>query len=98
MTEQLRPQESQLSPQETLQAGAEFLQHFGVEVNPLENPEQFTEALAQLDPRYQGGRNLVRFELEADQTEWPEDTKQVIMGAAEKMRMLETETPLVGDY
>lgn len=98
MTEQLRNPESQLTPEQIFQAGAEFLQHFGVEVSPTEQPEAFTAALAQLDPRYQGGRELVRWQLEADQTEWPEDTKQVIANAAEGMRMLVSETPLVGDY
>lgn len=98
MSEQLRPQETQLSPEQLLQAGSEFLQHFAVEVSPTEQPEQFLEAMAQLDPRYQGGRELVRFELEADQTEWDEETKGVIMRAAESMRMLETETPLLGQF
>jgi hypothetical protein len=96
--EQTKNTETQLSSQEVLQAGAEFLEHFGVQTNPAEQPEQFLEAMAQLDPRYQGGRELVRFELEADQTDWPEETKQIIMRAAESMRMLDTETPLIGDY
>ncbi len=98
MSEQYRPHESQPSPEQLLQAGSEFLQHFGVEVNPTEQPEQFLEAMAQLDPRYQGGRELVRWQLEADQTEWDEETKGVIMRAAESMRMLEPETPLQGDF
>jgi len=98
MSEQLRQPESQLTPEQVFQVGAEFLQHFGVEANPVEDPEAFTAALAQLDPRYQGGRELVRWQLEADQTAWPEDTKQVIMGAAEGMRMLVPETPLAGSY
>ncbi len=97
MSEALRP-ESQLSPQEVLQGGAEFLQHFGVAANPLEQPEEFAEALSQLDPRYQGGRELVRWQLEADQTQWPEATKQVIMRTAENMRMLVSETPLRGEH
>jgi hypothetical protein len=98
MSEHLHQPERQLTPEQVFQAGAEFLQHFGVEVNPTEQPEEFKAALAQLDPRYQGGRELVRWQLEADQTEWPEDTKQTIMDAAEGMRMLVPETPLVGDY
>jgi hypothetical protein len=98
MSEQLGPQETQLSPEQLLQAGSEFLQHFAVEVSPTEQPEQFLEAMAQLDPRYQGGRELVRWQLEADQTEWDEETQGVIMRAAESMRMLEPETPLQGEY
>lgn len=98
MSEQLGQPESQLTPEQVFQASAELLQHFGVEVNPTEQPEAFRAALSQLDPRYQGGRELVRWQLEADQTEWPETTKQIIMGAAEAMRMLVPETPLVGNY
>lgn len=98
MSEQLRPQETQPTPEQLLQAGSEFLQHFGVKVSPTEQPEQFLEAMAQLDPRYQGGRELVRWQLEADQTEWDEETKGVIMRAAESMRMLEPETPLQGNF
>lgn len=98
MSELLRPQETQPTPEQLLQAGSEFLQHFGVEVSPIDQPEQFLEAIAQLDPRYQGGRELVRWQLEADQTEFGEATKGVIIRAAESMRMLEPETPLVGDY
>lgn len=98
MSEQYHPQETQLTPEQILQAGSEFLQHFGVEASPTEQPEQFLEAMAQLDPRFQGGRELVRWQLEADQTEWPEETKDVIMRAAESMRMLEPETPLQGQF
>jgi len=92
------PQETQPSGEQLLQAGGEFLQHFGVEVTPAENPEEFRVALQQLDPRYQGDRHLVRYELENDQTEWDEPTKDVIMSTAESMRMLEVETPLQGDF
>lgn len=97
MTEQLRPQETQVSPEQVLQAGSEFLQHFGVEVSPTEQTDQFMEAMKQLDPRYEGGRELVRYELAEDQREWPEETRQVIMRGAESMEMLKPETPLVGD-
>ena len=90
--------EAQLSAQETLQVGAEFLQHFEVAADPVAEHETFMSAMAQLDPRYQGGRDLVRYELENDQTAWPEDTKTVIMGAAEGMHMLKPETPVVGQF
>lgn len=55
-------------------------------------------AMKQLDPRYEGGRSLVRYELAADQREWPEETKQVITRAAENMNMLKPETPLIGNF
>lgn len=96
--EYVQNKETQLSPQEILQAGADLLAHFGVEIDANENPERFLEAMGQLDPRYQGGRELVRWQLEEDQTEWSDDTKSIIMGAAERMRMLEQETPLAGHF
>lgn len=59
MSELLRPQETQPTPEQLLHAGSEFLQHFGVEVSPIDQPEKFLKTIAQLDPRYQGGRELV---------------------------------------
>jgi hypothetical protein len=96
--ERIEHKNSQPTPQEVLEAGQDLLDHFGVSVDPKQDPEKFREALSQLDPRYQGGRDLVRFELESDQTQWDEDTKSVIMKSAEGMRMLEHETPLAGQY
>jgi hypothetical protein len=99
--------EKPLSPYEVLESGQELLQHFGVEVNPVENPEEFLEAIKQLDPRFQGERSLSRQDLEQDATEWPEDTIALITQAAEAMRMvaldersrpISNETPLVGHY
>lgn len=98
MNEQQQLRETQQSAEQLFEAGSEFLRHFGVKANPLEQPETFRAALQQLDPRYQDGRDLVRWELEADETEWDDATKDVIMSTAEKMRMLEVETPLEGDY
>ncbi len=98
MSEVTNLKEIQLGPQEILKAGSELLEHFGVDIDPAAEPEKFIETVSQLDPRFQGGRDLIRWQLEADQTQWPEDTKQVIMRAAEAMRMLEYETPLVGQY
>lgn len=98
MSEFNKNKETQLSSQEILRASSELLQHFGVEVSPTEQPEEFLRALHQLNPRFQGERDLARFELEQDQTSWPEDTKDLIMRTAESMRMLEVETPLVGDF
>ena len=95
---QFDKEKTQLNHEQILEAGKKFLTHFGVEINPSENLEKFNEALAQLDPRYQGGRELVRWQLEADQTHWDEETKSLIMETAESMRMLEAETPLKGDF
>lgn len=98
MSEFQSKQETQLSPEQLLQAGREFLDHFGVEVDPLEQADQFMDAMKQLDPRFAEGRSLVRWELASDQREWPLETKAVIMSTVERMRMLEKETPLDGNF
>lgn len=90
--------ESQLGAQEVLFSGARLLEHFGVVADPSVQPDEFIEAIGQLDPRYQGGRELVRWQLEADETAWAEDTKAIILDTARSMRMLETETPLAGTF
>jgi hypothetical protein len=83
-----------------LGAGEELLQHFGIEVRPNDpvQAKEFVSAMDQLNPRFQGERPLVRFELEQDQTQWPEETKDVTMRAAERMRMLEPQTPFEGSF
>ena len=81
-----------------LRSVRDFIEHFSITVNPLESPDQFILALNQLDPRYKEGRDLVQWQLEADQTRWPEEVVKIIMACAKDMRMLETETPLVGDF
>jgi len=96
-----------LSSEKLLQAGADFLEHFEVDIDPRENPRQFLEALRQFDPRYEGDRDLVRYELEQDQREWPQDTKDIIMQTAARMEMVafdeegapvNIENPLIGHY
>lgn len=94
----LKSQEIALVGQDTLRMAEPFINHFGIEANPYEQPDEFIEALNQIDPRYKGGRDLVRWQLQEDQTEWPEETKDLIMRTAEQMRMLEQETPLVGNF
>jgi hypothetical protein len=90
--------ERPLSPQQVLAAGSELLRHFGVTINPAEQPTEFGEALIQLDPRYKKERTLVRFELEDDSTNWSEQDKAVAMTAAERLHILKPETPLVGEF
>ena len=75
-----------------------FLAHFSLTTEPLAEPEQFTKALHQLDPRYKEGRDLVRFELEQDQTQWPADAVKVIMDCAGALGLLKDETPLGGHF
>ncbi|HUA12892.1 MAG TPA: hypothetical protein VL989_00065 [Candidatus Sulfotelmatobacter sp.] len=100
LNELAKPEDTQLSPEQVLAAGEELLQYFGVEIRPTDplRTEEFVGIMDQLNPRFQGERSLVRFELEQDQTEWPDEAKKVIMQAAEKMRMLEPQTPFEGYF
>lgn len=103
MSEQINQPETPLSPEQVLRAGAEFLERFDIKVDPVTRlpvagREEFVEAMDQLNPRFKGERSLVRFELEDDQTQWPEEDKTIIMRAAESMNMLKVETPLDGHF
>src|SRR5579862_314002 len=95
------------TPYEVLESGRSLLDHFGVEADPMEQPQEFIKAIKQLDPRFQGERPLVRWQLEQDQTEWPKDTVDLINQTAVAMRMVEfdeegkpisNETRLAGHY
>jgi hypothetical protein len=90
------PERTQLTPEDVLSAGGEFLNHFDVEISP-DSTQEFISAMDQLNPRFQGERALVRFELEKDQTKWPEETIDITMNAAEAMRMLVPQTPFEGN-
>lgn len=100
LSELTPPDQSQMNAEQVIKAGQSLLDHFNVQANP-NNPsetEQFVTAMDQLNPRFQGGRDLVRYQLELDQTEWPGDTKQIIMDSAKAMRMLESQTPFEGSF
>jgi hypothetical protein len=88
---------NQLSAKETIEVSQTFIQYFGIESNPFAQSNEFVDAVSQLDPRYQGGRELVRWELEADQTEWPKDATEMIKVTAESLSMF-GETPLKGQF
>ena len=99
--------EKPLSPYEVLSSSEDLLRHFGIEIDPVEHPQEFMEAIKQLDPRFQGERSLTRQDLEQDVTEWPADTVALINKTAEAMRMvvfdaegrpITNETPLIGHY
>lgn len=99
--------EKPLDPYEILKSGEELLGHFGIDIDPVESPDEFLEAIKQLDPRFQGERSLSRQDLEHDATEWPPETIALINKTAQEMRMVEfdekgspiiNETPLVGHY
>lgn len=103
MSEQINQPEAPLTAEQVLSAGSELLERFGVKVDPetrlpVAGRDEFIQAMDQLNPRFQGERPLVRFELEDDQTQWSEADKALIMQAAESMRMLKEETPLEGRF
>ena len=81
----------------TIDVVRQFLDCFGVMVDPFADPAGFIETLQTVDPRYQGEHRL-RFQLEADQTTWPEEVKTVVMACVKKMRMLEPSTTYDCDF
>jgi hypothetical protein len=87
---QLPSQEPHLSAEQVLRIGSEFLIHFGVEADPVQDHNEFDRAVDQLNPRYKADRDLVRWELESDHTQWPQQTNRIIMNAADGLRMLPT--------
>jgi hypothetical protein len=96
--EQSHSGERQLTPYELLDASSEFLSTFGVEPSPIENPEQFLEALEQFSPRYSGERTLLRYELQESTQEFTPEVQDVIHRTAEAYGMKDEQTPLRGDY
>jgi hypothetical protein len=105
------PQETQPTPEQILASAKEFLDRFGVEIDPKTDRKTFLDALQQLDPRFKGNRDLVRWQLEEDHTEWADEpkkteqsdkpkkpTEEVIKDTAEAMGLLKPETQLVGNF
>jgi hypothetical protein len=92
------PQETQPTPEQILTSAGEFLNHFDVQIDPKAETAAFLDTIQQLDPRFKGDRNLVRWQLEDDQTEWDEETKKIIMDTVEAMGILKPKTPLTGNF
>ena len=88
-----RPGERQLDAPDTLEAGALLCDRLGIRISPYDEPKRFVQALVQADPRYKGGKDLVRWQLEADQSAWAKDDKEMIMRTADLMRITAPETP-----
>lgn len=103
MTEQLPSIEivrQPLSAEQVMAIGSELLLHFGVDINTaMTDPKGFETALKAISPRYkEDGTKLRRMDLEGDITELGPETDDIIMRAADALRMLDVETPLKGDY
>ena len=75
-----------------------FLRALGIEIDPFEHLDRFMDACEQANPRYQGGRDLVRFVLEKDCAEWPDEVVDATMNLAGSLGMLHGETPLTGKW
>lgn len=87
-----------VNAEQTLAAGAELMAHFGADIDPLADAQGFRDAMQQLNPRFNGARDLVRYELEGDVTEWPDADKTMIMKAVTAQGLLIPETPLEGAF
>lgn len=73
-----------------------FLDYFNLQYDPIAEKDKLAEALEANIPESAVGR--VRWELGADHTKWTKQTIKVIMDTARALRMLEPETPIVGDF
>lgn len=89
---------SRVDAERVLTVGTELMGHFGADIDPIADPENFRNALTQLNPRFSGDRDLVRFELEGDVTAWSSADKDEIMDAATTQGLLAEETPLKGVF
>lgn len=75
-----------------------FLRAMGIKYNPLHDLDNFLKACEQANPRYKGGKDLVRFQLEADEATWPEEIVDATMNLAGHIGMCRGETPLTGAH
>lgn|GEM_PF-2089076 len=106
-------QEVRLTAEQVVQQSEHLLRYFGIETNPesqqalekpvavfnpRKQPKELQDHIKQLNPRFTGERHYLRYELEQDDTQWPEDTRSAIMATAEGLNMLKHETPLVGHH
>lgn len=89
---------------EVLDRTIEYRQEFGFTVDPVADPFSFEQLARELNPRFTGERELVRFELEeTDDVEKADDgfsteQHQLILATAKSLEMLKPETPLEGEY
>ncbi len=97
--EEAETPEAQLNAAQVLAAGEDLLAAFGVhDLDPLGQPEAYAQTLQELSPRHKGDRTLVRFELEEDETRWPEEIIATTNSLAKRFGMLKHETPLEGQF
>jgi len=90
-----------MTADQVLDATLAYRGHFGLNVDPRLNPNEFDAAIDEANPRFKGERrhiSVVRFQLEGDTTEFTAEDKKVIMRTAGALDMLAPETPLAGDF
>ncbi|MEI8060678.1 MAG: hypothetical protein WCG99_00055 [Candidatus Berkelbacteria bacterium] len=74
-----------------------FLEEIGIDADPIAEKEAFRKACEQANPRYKGGRDLVRFQLEEDSTQWKPQQLRATMILARELGMF-NEKRLEGNY
>lgn len=71
-----------------------FLDVMNIEADPIHELDRFLKTIEQLNPRYKGGRDLVRFQLEENANDWPPGVASATMILAKTFLMCHGETPL----
>ena len=74
-----------------------FLEAIGIDADPIREPEAFQKACEQANPRYKGGKDLVRFQLEEDYTQWKPQQLRATMILARELGMF-NEKRLEGNF
>jgi len=77
-----------------------FLKAVGIDINPFKEPEQFKQACHDTNTRFNGGQDLVRYQLASveDRRDWDEDVVLATMNLAGKLGMRHGESPLTGKF
>lgn len=84
---------------EVIERTSVYREQFGFDVNVVNEPERFEQLTQELNPRFDGDRELVRFELEqTDDSGFTAAQKGAVIMTASALEMLDTETPLTGEF
>lgn len=75
-----------------------FLRAMKISSNPFSELDQFKLDCQKAHPRYKDGEDRVRFQLESDESLWPEEVIDATLNLAGFLNMCRGETPLTGKY
>lgn len=75
-----------------------FMRTLGITANPIEQFDLFLRECKRANPRYEGEKDRVRFQLEKDSRLWSEEARDAIFNLAGYLNMLRGETPLTGAF